>query len=239
VVGEPRARFKGANQMSKLSEMSRIFAGDMSFRMRRAVLAAGAVLLAAGAVAAQPAPKPSMPAEVDGSKQGADKAMVVKPPASKNTICLWYDGTRPGCRAVLREDLSGQRRRRRPSRAGRLPLGQAGRRPHGRIHGHGHSLPRPERRPGCSSTAKPSRSRWRPTTRPKPIACGTRSSATAARRAQCGWCKDKWGLSWQITPRALTGGDHRPGPRGGQARLRSHDGDGKIDIARIEAARRG
>lgn len=69
--------------MSKLSEMSRIFAGDMSFRMRRAVLAAGAVLLAAGAVAAQPAPKPSMPAEVDGSKQGADKAMVVKPPATK------------------------------------------------------------------------------------------------------------------------------------------------------------
>ena len=29
-------------------------------------------------------------------------------------------------------------------------------------------------------------------------------SAAAARRASCGWCKDKWGISWQITPRVLT-----------------------------------
>ena len=55
----------------------------------------------------------------------------------------------------------------------------------------------------------------------------------------CGWCKDKWGLSWQITPRALTDAVTDPDPG---VRQRSFDAMmtmGKIDIARIEAARRG
>ncbi|SFQ22362.1 hypothetical protein SAMN05216567_112114 [Variovorax sp. OK605] len=60
-----------------------MFAAHMSTRIKKAVLLAGAMVLAAGSAAAQPAPKPPMPAEVDGSKQGADKAMVVKPPATK------------------------------------------------------------------------------------------------------------------------------------------------------------
>lgn len=55
----------------------------------------------------------------------------------------------------------------------------------------------------------------------------------------CGWCKDKWGLSWQITPRALTavitGPDRAAAGRAFQAMM----GMGKIDIAAIEAARRG
>ena len=40
----------------------------------------------------------------------------------------------------------------------------------------------------------------------------------------CGWCKDKWGISWQITPRVLTEAmaDRR---RRGQARLRRDDDD--------------
>jgi predicted 3-demethylubiquinone-9 3-methyltransferase (glyoxalase superfamily) len=54
----------------------------------------------------------------------------------------------------------------------------------------------------------------------------------------CGWCKDKWGLSWQITPRALTdalaaGGDEAK--RAFQAMMTMK----KIDIAAINAARRG
>lgn len=54
----------------------------------------------------------------------------------------------------------------------------------------------------------------------------------------CGWCKDKWGLSWQITPRVLTealaaGGDEAR--RAFEAMMEM----GKIDVARIEAARRG
>jgi predicted 3-demethylubiquinone-9 3-methyltransferase (glyoxalase superfamily) len=56
--------------------------------------------------------------------------------------------------------------------------------------------------------------------------------------SQCGWCKDRWGLSWQITPRALTdalaaGGDEAK--RAFQAMMPMR----KIDIATIEKARRG
>ena len=56
--------------------------------------------------------------------------------------------------------------------------------------------------------------------------------------SQCGWCKDKWGLNWQITPRALTeamaaGGD--VARRAFEAMMPMH----KIDVARIEAAVRG
>ena len=56
---------------------------------------------------------------------------------------------------------------------------------------------------------------------------------------RCGWCKDKWGLSWQITPRALTQGLSDPDAA---ARGRVFDAMmtmGKIDIAAIEAARGG
>jgi predicted 3-demethylubiquinone-9 3-methyltransferase (glyoxalase superfamily) len=54
----------------------------------------------------------------------------------------------------------------------------------------------------------------------------------------CGWCKDRWGVSWQITPRVLTealagGGD---GARRAFAAMMKMQ---KIDIATIEAARRG
>lgn len=53
--------------------------------------------------------------------------------------------------------------------------------------------------------------------------------------SQCGWCKDKWGLSWQITPRVLTeamakGGD--VAKRAFEAMLHMR----KIDVATIEAA---
>jgi len=55
----------------------------------------------------------------------------------------------------------------------------------------------------------------------------------------CGWCKDKWGLNWQITPRVLTEANKDPDPA---VRKRVFDAMmtmKKIDIARIEAARRG
>ena len=58
------------------------------------------------------------------------------------------------------------------------------------------------------------------------------------RESACGWCKDKWGISWQITPRVLTeamaaGGDEAK--RAFQAMMDMT----KIDVAAIEAARRG
>ena len=55
----------------------------------------------------------------------------------------------------------------------------------------------------------------------------------------CGWCKDKWGLSWQITPRALSDGMDDPDPAARQRVFEAMMTMGKIDIAAIEAARRG
>ena len=55
----------------------------------------------------------------------------------------------------------------------------------------------------------------------------------------CGWCKDKWGVSWQITPRALTDGMADPDPEARKRVFESMMTMGKIDIAEIERARRG
>ena len=59
------------------------------------------------------------------------------------------------------------------------------------------------------------------------------------RMSACGWCKDKWGLSWQITPRsliaAITDPDSAAAKRAFEAMMQMP----KIDIAAIEAARRG
>ncbi|HTO20532.1 MAG TPA: VOC family protein [Pseudomonas sp.] len=53
----------------------------------------------------------------------------------------------------------------------------------------------------------------------------------------CGWCKDKWGLSWQITPRALTAAIADPDPAAARRAFEAMMGMHKIDIAAIEAAR--
>lgn len=54
----------------------------------------------------------------------------------------------------------------------------------------------------------------------------------------CGWCKDRWGLSWQITPRTLT----EAMASGGAEARRAFEAMmemTKIDVAKIDAARRG
>lgn len=56
--------------------------------------------------------------------------------------------------------------------------------------------------------------------------------------SQCGWCKDKWGVNWQITPRVLIDAL----AAGGDEAKRAFDAMmtmGKIDVATIDAARRG
>ena len=54
----------------------------------------------------------------------------------------------------------------------------------------------------------------------------------------CGWCKDKWGVSWQITPRTLT---EAIAAGGGEAKraFEAMMDMVKIDVAKINAARRG
>jgi predicted 3-demethylubiquinone-9 3-methyltransferase (glyoxalase superfamily) len=57
--------------------------------------------------------------------------------------------------------------------------------------------------------------------------------------SQCGWCKDKWGISWQITPtiltKAVTDSDAAAAKRAFDAMMHMK----KIDVAAIEAAWRG
>jgi 2-polyprenyl-6-hydroxyphenyl methylase/3-demethylubiquinone-9 3-methyltransferase len=55
----------------------------------------------------------------------------------------------------------------------------------------------------------------------------------------CGWCKDRWGVSWQITPRALTDGMADPDPAAAKRVFDAMMTMRKIDIAAIEHARRG
>ena len=57
--------------------------------------------------------------------------------------------------------------------------------------------------------------------------------------SECGWCKDKWGLSWQITPIALTKAIIDPDPAAAKRAFDAMMEMKKIDIAAIEAARRG
>ena len=56
--------------------------------------------------------------------------------------------------------------------------------------------------------------------------------------SMCGWCKDRWGISWQITPRTLTeamaiGGDEAQRAFDAMMQMK------KIDVSAINAARRG
>ena len=61
--------------------------------------------------------------------------------------------------------------------------------------------------------------------------------SNGGQESACGWCKDRWGLSWQITPRALTAAitDPAAAARAFAAMMEMT----KIDIAAIEAARKG
>ena len=54
----------------------------------------------------------------------------------------------------------------------------------------------------------------------------------------CGWCKDKWGISWQITPRVLMEAMAAGGDEAKRA-FKAMMGMKKIDVAAITAARRG
>lgn len=55
----------------------------------------------------------------------------------------------------------------------------------------------------------------------------------------CGWCRDKWGISWQITPRALLEAIADPDPAAARRAFDAMMTMRRIDIAAIEAARRG
>ena len=56
--------------------------------------------------------------------------------------------------------------------------------------------------------------------------------------SRCGWCKDKFGLSWQIVPRVLMEGMNDPNTQAAKRVMQAMMQMVKINIAKIEAARR-
>jgi predicted 3-demethylubiquinone-9 3-methyltransferase (glyoxalase superfamily) len=58
------------------------------------------------------------------------------------------------------------------------------------------------------------------------------------RESQCGWCQDRWGISWQITPRVLIEAIAAGGAEAKRVFAAMME-MGKLDVAKIEAARRG
>ena len=54
--------------------------------------------------------------------------------------------------------------------------------------------------------------------------------------SECGWCKDKWGFSWQITPLVLLEGNCHPDPAVAKRVFEAMMTMRKIDVAKIEAA---
>jgi predicted 3-demethylubiquinone-9 3-methyltransferase (glyoxalase superfamily) len=57
--------------------------------------------------------------------------------------------------------------------------------------------------------------------------------------SQCGWCKDKWGFSWQITPRVLLEAMDNPDRDAAKRAFEAMMDMRKIDVAKIEAALKG
>lgn len=62
--------------------------------------------------------------------------------------------------------------------------------------------------------------------------------SNGGKESVCGWCKDRWGVSWQITPRTLTDAMAAGGAEAKRA-FQAMMAMGKIDVALIDAARKG
>lgn len=63
--------------------------------------------------------------------------------------------------------------------------------------------------------------------------------SNGGRESECGWCQDKWGLSWQITPRVLMAAIADPDQAAAARAFAAISDMRKIGFATIEAARRG
>lgn len=59
------------------------------------------------------------------------------------------------------------------------------------------------------------------------------------KESECGWCQDKWGISWQITPRVLTEAINDPDREAARRAFNAMLTMRKIDVAQIEKAWRG
>ncbi|MBE7197417.1 MAG: VOC family protein [Parafilimonas terrae] len=64
-------------------------------------------------------------------------------------------------------------------------------------------------------------------------------AAAGGAESRCGWCRDRWGFSWQIVPRAMIEALSDPDPAAAKRAFEAMMTMGKIDIAAIAAARAG
>jgi len=63
--------------------------------------------------------------------------------------------------------------------------------------------------------------------------------SNGGQESMCGWCKDKWGVSWQITPRILVENFENPDREAARRVFEAMMSMKKIDIAALETARKG
>ena len=64
-------------------------------------------------------------------------------------------------------------------------------------------------------------------------------TGNGGQESECGWCKDRWGFSWQITPRVLLEANSNPDSAVARRAFEAMMTMRKIDVAKIEAAVRG
>jgi predicted 3-demethylubiquinone-9 3-methyltransferase (glyoxalase superfamily) len=64
-------------------------------------------------------------------------------------------------------------------------------------------------------------------------------TGNGGQESECGWCKDRWGFSWQITPRVLLEANTNPDPAVARRAFEAMMTMRKIDVAKIEAALKG
>ncbi len=64
-------------------------------------------------------------------------------------------------------------------------------------------------------------------------------TGNGGQESACGWCKDRWGFSWQITPRVLLEANNSPDKAAAKRAFEAMMTMGKIDVAAIEAAVKG
>jgi hypothetical protein len=140
---------------------------------------------------------------------------------------------RRGCRPLLCRDVLGQQRGRCLPCSRRFPIREGGGRADGRLHGCRNTLHGPTFKHNEAFSFQILTEDQEETDRYWNAIVGNGGQESA-----CGWCKDRWGISWQITPRVLmeaiaAGGDEAKRAFDAMMEMK------KIDVAAIAAARRG
>lgn len=158
--------------------------------------------------------------------------------AHKNTVCLWYNGTALDAATFYAETFPDSMVSAVQRAPGDYPAGRQGDVPTVEFTLMG--IPclglngGPAFSHSCAFSFQVATEDQAETDR-----CWNAIIGNGGEAGACGWCTDRWGLSWQITPRALTLAISDPDPAVAKRAFDAMMGMTRIDIAAIEAARRG